>query len=110
MSFYSESGGKGDIITIQEDAVKIMIEKLEIVEQILPMGYEKILALVSEILQIIKNNASIDWMIKENVRARPRVAVKRVLNKYGYPPDMQQLAIDGVLAQAEILAKELAGE
>lgn len=49
-------------------------------------------------------------MIKENVRARLRVAVKRVLNKYGYPPDMQQLAIDGVLAQAEILAKELVGE
>ncbi len=116
MSFYSESGGKGDIITTQEDAVKIMIEKLEIVEQILPMEYEKILgnekllALVSEILQIIKNNASIDWMIKENVRARLRVAVKRVLNKYGYPPDIQQLAIDGVLTQAEILAKELVGE
>ncbi len=74
------------------------------------LGNEKLLALVSEILQIIKNNASIDWMIKENVRARLRVAVKRVLNKYGYPPDMQQLAIDGVLAQAEILAKELVGE
>ncbi|EOH7370457.1 type I restriction endonuclease subunit R, partial [Campylobacter jejuni] len=72
------------------------------------LGNEKLLALVSEILQIIKNNVSIDWMIKENVRARLRVAVKRVLNKYGYPPDMQQLAIDGVLAQAEILAKELA--
>ncbi len=74
------------------------------------LGNEKLLALVSEILQIIKNNASIDWMIKENVRARLRVAIKRVLNKYGYPPDMQQLAIDGVLAQAEILAKELVGE
>ncbi len=74
------------------------------------LGNEKLLALVSEILQIIKNNVSIDWMIKENVRARLRVAVKRVLNKYGYPPDMQQLAIDGVLAQAEILAKELANE
>lgn len=74
------------------------------------LGNEKLLALVSEILQIIKNNVSIDWMIKENVRARLRVAVKRVLNKYGYPPDMQQLAIDGVLAQAEILAKKLANE
>ncbi|VEJ05753.1 type I restriction enzyme, R subunit [Campylobacter lari] len=74
------------------------------------LGNEKLLALVSEILQIIKNNASIDWMIKENVRARLRVAVKKVLKKYGYPPDMQQLAIDGVLAQAEILTQELASE
>lgn len=41
LSFYSESGGKGDIITTQEDAVKVMIEKLEIVEQILPNDYEK---------------------------------------------------------------------
>lgn len=49
-------------------------------------------------------------MIKENVRARLRVAVKKVLKKYGYPPDMQQLAIDGVLAQAEILTQELASE
>lgn len=41
LSFYSESGGKGDIITTQEDAVKVMIEKLEIVEQMLPNDYEK---------------------------------------------------------------------
>ena len=55
----------------------------------------------------IKQNASIDWTIKENVKAKLRVAVKRTLNEFGYPPDMQKLATETVLKQAELIASEL---
>lgn len=57
--------------------------------------------------QTIKQNASIDWTIKESVRAKLKVSVKRLLRKYGYPPDMQKLATETVLKQAEMIANEL---
>lgn len=52
-------------------------------------------------------NASIDWTIKESVRAKLKVIVKRTLRTYGYPPDMEKLATDLVLKQAEMLANEI---
>jgi len=52
----------------------------------------------------VRQNASIDWTIKESVRAKLKVIVKRTLRHYGYPPDMQKLATDLVLRQAEMLA------
>lgn len=54
----------------------------------------------------VRQNASIDWTIKESVRAKLKVIVKRTLRHYGYPPDMQKLATDLVLRQAEMLASE----
>lgn len=56
----------------------------------------------------VKKNASIDWTIKESARAKLRVVVKRTLRKYGYPPDMQELATETVIKQAEMIADELA--
>lgn len=57
----------------------------------------------------IKQNASIDWTIKENVKAKLKVIVKRTLRQFGYPPDMQKLATETVLEQAELIANELTG-
>jgi type I restriction enzyme R subunit len=59
--------------------------------------------------QKIRENATIDWTIKESVRAKLKVIVKRILRQYGYPPDMQLLATETVLKQAEMIASELAG-
>ncbi|MDR0548164.1 MAG: DUF3387 domain-containing protein [Deltaproteobacteria bacterium] len=53
----------------------------------------------------IRKNATLDWMIKESIRASLRVIVKRTLRKFGYPPDMEKLAIENVIAQAEMLAE-----
>ncbi|WP_149024953.1 type I restriction enzyme endonuclease domain-containing protein, partial [Escherichia coli] len=50
---------------------------------------------------------SLDWTVKEAARAKIRVVVKRLLKKYGYPPDMSLLATETVLKQAELLAGEL---
>jgi type I restriction enzyme, R subunit len=55
----------------------------------------------------VRQNATIDWTIKESVRAKLKVIVKRTLRKYGYPPDMEKLATETVLKQAELLAEEL---
>jgi type I restriction enzyme R subunit len=56
----------------------------------------------------VRQNTSIDWTIKESVRAKLKVIVKRTLRQYGYPPDMQMLATETVLKQAEMIAEELA--
>jgi len=58
----------------------------------------------------VRANASIDWTIKESVRAKLKVIVKRTLRQFGYPPDMQKLATETVLKQAEMIANELTGE
>jgi len=55
----------------------------------------------------VRANASIDWTIKESVRAKLKVIVKRTLRQFGYPPDMQKLATETVLKQAEMIAQEL---
>lgn len=68
---------------------------------------DRLRELAVELTTTIQQNASIDWNIKESVRAKLKVAVKRLLRKYGYPPDMQLLATETVLKQAEMLAKEL---
>jgi len=71
------------------------------------MQKEKLRELAVVLFERVKANASIDWTIKENVRAKLRVIVRRTLRQYGYPPDMQELATETVLKQAEMLANEL---
>ena len=71
------------------------------------MQKDKLRELAIVLAETIRQNASIDWTIKESVRAKLKVSVKRILRKYGYPPDMQMLATDTVLKQAEMIANEL---
>lgn len=71
------------------------------------MGKDKLRELAVVLTETIRQNASIDWTIKESVKAKLKVAVKRILRKFGYPPDMQILATETVLKQAELIANEL---
>ena len=71
------------------------------------MGKDKLRELAVVLTETIRNNTSIDWEIKENVRAKMRVAIKRLLRRYGYPPDMQLLATETVIKQAEMISAEL---
>lgn len=71
------------------------------------MGKDKLRELAVVLTETIRNSASIDWTIKENVRSKMKVAVKRLLRKYGYPPDMELLATETVLKQAELIANEI---
>ncbi|MGD2090617.1 MAG: type I restriction endonuclease subunit R [Candidatus Aminicenantes bacterium] len=74
------------------------------------MGKDKLRELAVVLFEKVKANASIDWTIKESVRAKLKVIVKRTLRQYGYPPDMQKLATETVLKQAELIAEELTHE
>jgi len=71
------------------------------------MQKEKLRELAVVLFQKIRENASIDWTIKESVKAKLKVIVKRTLRQFGYPPDMQMLATETVLKQAEMIAEEI---
>ncbi|MFO5440177.1 MAG: type I restriction enzyme endonuclease domain-containing protein [Dolichospermum sp.] len=58
------------------------------------------------LVKAIRANLTIDWTVKENVRAKLRVTIKRLLKKYGYPPDKQEKATSTVLEQAELFCKD----
>jgi type I restriction enzyme R subunit len=71
------------------------------------MQVEKLRELAIVLTERVRANATIDWTIKESVRAKLRVMVRRTLRKFGYPPDMEKLATETVLKQAELIADEL---
>ena len=71
------------------------------------MEKDKLRELAVILFERVKANASIDWTIKESIKAKLKVIVKRTLRQYGYPPDMQKLATETVLKQAEMIANEL---
>lgn len=67
------------------------------------MGDVKLKVIATELISQVKKSVTIDWSLREGARARIRVMVKRILSKYGYPPDLQDAAVQTVLAQAELL-------
>ncbi len=71
------------------------------------MQKDKLRELAVVLTERVRQNASIDWTLRENVKAKLKVIVKRTLRQYGYPPDMQILATETVLKQAEMIADEL---
>ncbi len=70
------------------------------------LGDETLRTIARELVQAVKQNVTIDWTIRESARAKLRVIVKRLLRKYGYPPDKQEQATKTVIEQAEALGKE----
>ncbi|MGE1108883.1 type I restriction endonuclease subunit R [Bacillus wiedmannii] len=77
----------------------------ETAEQVLGDDTLKIIA--HELTRSIKENMSIDWNLRESARAKMRITVKRLLKKYGYPPDLQEDAIEIVIEQAERMSEQL---
>ena len=69
------------------------------------LGEPELLAIARELTASVRANVKIDWTIRDNVRAQLRVLVKRILRKYGYPPDKQERATATVLEQAEVLSE-----
>jgi len=68
------------------------------------MGDDKLKLIAHELLMSLRENVSVDWAHRDSARARMRVLVKRILRKYGYPPDLQDAAVQTVLQQAEALS------
>jgi type I restriction enzyme R subunit len=73
------------------------------------MGDDKLRLIASELITQVKKSVTIDWTLRESARAKIKVMVKRILNKYGYPPDLQDQAVRTVLAQAELLCADWVG-
>jgi type I restriction enzyme R subunit len=69
----------------------------------------KLKAIACELVDMVRRNVTIDWSVRASVRAKLRVLVKRVLRRYGYPPDKQEKATQTVLEQAELLYGEWVG-
>ena len=80
-----------DALEVSDTAVKVL-------------GDETLRTIARELVDTVKHNVTIDWTVKESVRAKLRVIVKRILRKYGYPPDKQEAATNTVLQQAELLS------
>lgn len=71
------------------------------------MGSDQLRLIAHELLEQLRENATVDWHHRESARARMRVLVKRILKRYGYPPDLSDDAVQTVLAQAEVLLREV---
>lgn len=71
------------------------------------LGHKILRELACVLVDKVKENTSIDWTIRESARAKLRVIIKRTLNKFGYPPDMQKLATELILKQAELHANDI---
>ncbi|MBU4445565.1 DUF3387 domain-containing protein, partial [bacterium] len=82
-----------DALEVNDSAVKVM-------------GDEALKFIAQELVKAVKRSVSVDWTMRDNARAQIRVIVKRILRKYGYPPDKQEKATLTVLEQAEVLCKE----
>jgi type I restriction enzyme, R subunit len=73
------------------------------------LGEATLKTIARELVDTVRRNTSIDWTVRENIRADLRVMVKRILRKYGYPPDKQEKATATVLEQAEVLSPQWIG-
>jgi type I restriction enzyme, R subunit len=71
------------------------------------LGEPTLQAIARELVETVRKNVTIDWTLRDNVRAQLRVLVKRILRKYGYPPDKQEKATATVLEQAEVIMADL---
>ena len=85
-----------DALEVNDSAVKVL-------------GDETLRAIARELVETVRRNVTIDWTVRESVRAKLRITVKRVLRKHGYPPDKQEKATLTVLEQAELIARDWAG-
>ena len=100
-----EANARGEKLGLSEDELAFY-DALETNDSAVKvLGDETLRAIARELVSTVRKNVTIDWTIRENVRAQLRVLVKRILRKYGYPPDKQERATQTVLEQAEVLSQ-----
>jgi type I restriction enzyme R subunit len=100
-----EAGARGEALGLSEDELAFY-DALETNDSAVKvLGEPTLKDIARELVATVKKNVTIDWTIRENVRAQLRVLVKRILRKYGYPPDKQEKATQTVLEQAEVLSE-----
>jgi type I restriction enzyme R subunit len=95
---------RGEEQGLSEDEIAFYDALAENESAIQMMGDDKLKLIAHELLVSLRENVSVDWAHRDSARARMRVLVKRILRKYGYPPDLQDAAVQTVLQQAEALS------
>ena len=103
-----EATARGEKLGLSEDELAFYdaLETNDSAVQVL--GDENLRAIARELVETVRSNVTIDWTLRENVRANLRRLVKRTLRRYGYPPDKQEKATRTVLEQAEVLSADWA--
>jgi type I restriction enzyme R subunit len=103
-----EANARGEALGLSEDELAFY-DALETNDSAVKvLGEPTLRQIAQELVRTVRANVTIDWMLRENVRAHLRVLVKRILRKHGYPPDKQEKATQTVLDQAEVLSAEWA--
>jgi len=100
-----EADKRGEKLGLTEEEL-VFYDALETNDSAVKILGDKVLKTIArEMVAAVRKNVTIDWMVRENVRAGLRVIVKRILRKYGYPPDKQEKATQTVLEQTEVLSE-----
>jgi type I restriction enzyme R subunit len=103
-----EANARGELLGLSEDELAFY-DALETNDSAVKvLGDDALRDIARELVETVRNNVTIDWTLRENVRAQLRVLVKRILRKHGYPPDKQEKATRTVLEQAALLSGEWA--
>jgi type I restriction enzyme R subunit len=105
-----EEKNRGVDLNLTEDEVAFYDALCSNDSAVMGLGDDTLKKIAQELVVMLRKNTSIDWTLKETVRAKLRVYVKKLLNKYGYPPDKQEGATKTVLEQAEVLCADWSGE
>jgi type I restriction enzyme R subunit len=95
---------RGEDEGLSQDEVAFYDALAESQNAVTVMGNDSLKVIAHELLVSLKGNLTVDWAHRESARARMRVLVKRILRKYGFPPDLQDAAVQTVLRQAEALS------
>jgi type I restriction enzyme R subunit len=103
-----DARARGEASGLSDDEIAFYDALAENERAVQVMGNDQLKVIAHELLVSLKGNITVDWSHRESARARMRVLVKRILRRYGYPPDMQDAAVQTVLAQAEALSAQWA--
>lgn len=101
---------RGNTLNLREDEVAFYDALCMNDSAVMELGDETLKKIAQELVILLRKSTTIDWTLKESVRAKLRVLIKKLLNKYKYPPDKQETATVIVLEQAEILCSDWSGE
>ncbi len=98
---------RGEDLGLTDDEVAFYDALAANESAVLALGDDKLKVIAAELITMVRKSVTIDWTLREGARAKIRVIVKRILNKYGYPPDLQAEAVKTVLQQAELICAEV---
>lgn len=101
---FKEAAQRGESLNLNEDEIAFYDALANNEASVKKLGDETLKKIAHELTENLRKNVSVDWSVRDNVRAKLRLMVKRILRKYKYPPDQQETAIQLVLRQAEILS------